>query len=88
MRDSVGLLHRLRGEIDVVGYFWWPFVDQVRREYRESVDAIQANLHRLGLVELVPGDVGQLERRPTEALDAYRELATHHVDHRGASRHS
>ncbi len=78
LRDCVALLQMLRNEIDVVGLIWWPFLDQVRWQYRESLDAIQANLHRLGLVELCADDVGQLDRRANAVFNAYRQLVAQH----------
>lgn len=79
LRDTVALLQRLRSDVDVAGFVWWPFLDQVRWQYRESLDAVEVNLHRLGLVELRPDEVGQLERRPNRVFDEYRRLATRHA---------
>ncbi len=75
LRESVALLLRLRGELDVIGYIWWPFIDQIKWQYREALDAVEAHLHRLGLVSLQPDDVGGLDRHPNRVFDAYRDLA-------------
>lgn len=73
--ESVATLHALRRDVDVVGYTWWPFIDQVRWQYREALDSVADQLHRLGLVSLDPDDVGRLDRKPTLLLDRFRELA-------------
>ncbi|GAA2388784.1 family 1 glycosylhydrolase [Dactylosporangium salmoneum] len=75
LRDSVTLLRRLRSEVDIAGYIWWPFFDQVRWQYREALDPVEDHLHRLGLVTLDPDDVGGLARHPNELFALFQQLA-------------
>lgn len=75
LERSVAAVQELRREIPVVGYTWWPFVDQVMWQYREGTAPLLDYLHRLGLVALDPDDVGNLRRRPNAVFDRFRELA-------------
>jgi len=76
LNDVVDLLTRLRAEIHLAGFVWWPFLDQIKWQYREANDPLESHLHRLGLVSLRPTDVGELERRPNKVFDAFRELSS------------
>lgn len=82
LRESLDMLDTLRGEVDVVGYVWWPFLDQVKWQYREATDPVENHMHRLGLVSLEADDVGVLHRRPNQVFEAYSDLA-HQERHRG-----
>jgi len=75
LQESVSTVQALRSEIDVVGYTWWPFLDQVRWQYREALDNVADQLHRLGLVTLAPDESGALNRRPNALFHRFRELA-------------
>ncbi len=79
LREAVAVLRRLRSEIDIVGLVWWPFLDQIKWQYREGLDPVESYLHQLGLVSLAPDEVGQLERRANRVFDAYRELASSEI---------
>ncbi|MEV4511236.1 family 1 glycosylhydrolase [Dactylosporangium sp. NPDC049525] len=74
LRDSVALLHKLRSEVEIAGYIWWPFFDQIRWQYREALDPVEHHLHRLGLVTLDADDVGGFPRRPNELFDVFQAL--------------
>jgi len=74
LRETVATLARLRGEVDIAGFIWWPFLDQVRWQYRESLSPRDEHLHRLGLVTLEPDD-GALKRQPNQVFDEFRSLA-------------
>lgn len=84
LEDSVATLRRLSTEIDVVGYVWWPFLDQVKWQYREGSGPVEDYLHRLGLVTLQPDDVGVLDRRINPVFDAFKRLNDHRAPARPA----
>ncbi len=75
LERSVAAVAELRGDVSVVGYTWWPFLDQVMWQYREGTAPLAGYLHRLGLVALEPDDVGNLHRRPHAVFTRFRELA-------------
>jgi beta-glucosidase len=75
LQRSVATVEALRSEIDIVGYTWWPFLDQVRWQYREALDSVADQLHQLGLVSLIPDEIGRLHRRPNLLLERFRELS-------------
>jgi beta-glucosidase/6-phospho-beta-glucosidase/beta-galactosidase len=80
--ESVELLFRLRDEgVDVVGYTWWPLFHFVDWAYRESSGPAEDYLVAMGLYDLVPDDVGVLERVRTAAVDRFRE----HTERAGAA---
>ena len=76
LESSVGRVLALRDELPIVGYVWWPLFDQVKWQYREGDEPLEAFLHRIGLVALVPDDVGRLDRRPTPVHQSFLRIAS------------
>jgi beta-glucosidase/6-phospho-beta-glucosidase/beta-galactosidase len=74
LNQSVAAVRDMRHDVDVVGFTWWPFLDQVRWQYREALDPVTDQLHELGLVALHSDEIGRLRRRPTALFDTFREL--------------
>ncbi|MFT4284985.1 MAG: family 1 glycosylhydrolase [Protaetiibacter sp.] len=75
LADSLDTIRRLRSEIDVVGYIWWPFFDQIKWQYREGTAPVIDFLHPLGLVDLVPDEIGVLHRRPNALFGDFQSFA-------------
>ena len=75
LADSLETLRRLRAELPVVGYIWWPFFDQVKWQYREGTAPLTDFLHPLGLVDLVPDEVGVLHRRRNPLFADFQTFA-------------
>jgi beta-glucosidase/6-phospho-beta-glucosidase/beta-galactosidase len=75
--ESLELLLRLRDEgVDIVGYTWWPLFHFVDWAYRDSSGSADQYLVAMGMYDLVPNDVGVLERVRTPVVDRFREHAT------------
>ncbi|MEU9889417.1 family 1 glycosylhydrolase [Sphaerisporangium sp. NPDC051011] len=75
LRDSIGLVHRLREEgVPVVGYTWWPLFALVDWLYRESTEPVERWLVPMGLYDLEPDGAGVLRRVPTAAVEEFKRL--------------
>jgi beta-glucosidase len=75
LRDSVGLIHRLREEgMPVVGYTWWPLFALVDWLYRETTEPVERWLVPMGLYDLEPDGAGVLQRVPTAAAEEFKRL--------------
>lgn len=74
------LVARLRADdFPIVGVNWWPLFQAVQWEYRDQPerpleDFLVAGGWNNGLYDLLPGADGALERVPTEAVPAFREI--------------
>jgi beta-glucosidase len=76
LEESVALCRALvRRGVPLVGYTWWPLFDLIDWDYRESLDPVENFLVPMGLYDLVPDDIGRLQRVPNAALEAYRRHA-------------
>lgn len=74
--ESLALLHSLRDEgVNVVGYTWWPLFHFVDWAYRDGSGPADDYLVAMGMYDLVPNDVGVLERVRTPVVDRFREHA-------------
>lgn len=72
------LLETVRGplaDLDLRGAFWFPFLDMVDWDYRESGRPMEDHLLPFGLVGLEREPDGDLRRVPNAALEAFAELA-------------
>lgn len=75
--ESLDLLLRLREEgVGVAGYTWWPLFHLADWSYRDSTGAVEEYLVPMGLYDLVPNEVGVLERVSTPVVERFRERAT------------
>lgn len=75
LHRSLETVERLRAEIPIAGYIWWPFFDQIRWQYREGTEPLEEYIHELGLVALRPQADGELRRVPTSLFDDFRTFA-------------
>ena len=74
---SLERLSRMRDEgIQIVGYTWWPLFHFVDWGWRDSSGPVDDYLVPMGLYDLVPNEVGVLERVRTAAVERFREQAT------------
>ncbi len=74
LNDSIRAIDELRTTVPVVGYIWWPFIDQIKWQYREGTEPVENYLHRLGLVTLEADDVGTLVRRANPVFRAFQAV--------------
>jgi beta-glucosidase/6-phospho-beta-glucosidase/beta-galactosidase len=75
--ESLALLFGLRDSgLEIVGYTWWPLFHFVDWAYRDSSGPADGYLVAMGMYDLVPNDVGVLERVRTPVVDRFREHAT------------
>ncbi len=81
--QSVAHVHALRaGGLDIVGYTWWAVIDMIEWTYREGHLPPEAYLMPMGLWDLVPDEIGQLQRRRNPVADRYRHHAHRQVANR------
>ncbi|MGE5609063.1 MAG: family 1 glycosylhydrolase, partial [Bacillota bacterium] len=75
LESTVEDARRLREEgIPMLGYFWWPMIDQV--DWDGALTHRIGKVHQVGLFQLVRQPDGQLARRGTSLVKLFRELAT------------
>jgi len=73
--EVASAISRIDQESNVTGLVWWPFLDQIKWQYREGIDPLNEYLHRLGLVTLECTSDGSFRRCPNDVYSAYRTLA-------------
>ena len=65
-------IESLEEGVPLVGVTWWPFVDAVGWDYRESVAPAAEHLEPAGLVGLRPDGAGTMVREPLPVTEAVR----------------
>jgi hypothetical protein len=75
LKESVAAVGRLRSRgVPLVGYTWWPMFALVAWAYRQGNRPPGAYLEQMGLWDLEALPDGDLARRHTPLVDAYRAL--------------
>lgn len=73
LADSLAVVRRLAAEgLPVVGYTWWPVIDMIEWEYRDSGAALESHVATMGLFDLVPAGGGRFAVRPNALLERFR----------------
>lgn len=77
MDDSIALVRRLHAEgRDLVGYTWWPVTDMYEWTYRYGQEPLEHYRLTMGLWDLVPDEIGTLNRVENPVADRFRHHAS------------